>query len=72
MKFSEGHQLADLHAMYWGKKVEEGQRRRQLLKHELSEDDDITNDCYVLNINNDAIKMGDDIWVRVSVLNQNG
>jgi hypothetical protein len=70
MKFSKGHLLAELHATYWGKKDTED--HQQLSDYELSEDDDIINGCHVLNINNQAIKMGNNIWVRVSVLNQNG
>jgi hypothetical protein len=69
-KLSRGHLLADLHATYWGKKDEKD--LQQLSEYELSEDDDIINGCHVLNINNQAIKMGNNIWVRVSVLNQNG
>ncbi|KAH9995526.1 hypothetical protein BJV77DRAFT_223386 [Russula vinacea] len=66
MKFSKGHLLAELHATYWGKKDTED--HQQLSDCELSEDDDIINGCHVLNINNQAIKMGNNIWVRAEYI----
>ena len=103
-KLDERHELAELHATYWGKKDKED--NQQMLKSDHSEDkhkdadaggdadadvggdadededadEDADEDiigCYILKINNSAIKMGsnsDGMLVRVSVLNciQNG
>ena len=79
-KLDEHHELAELHATYWGKKDKED--NQQTLKYDHSEDKDEDEDediigCHTLKIDNSAIKMGsnsDGMLVRVSVLNciQNG
>ena len=69
-KLCDNQPLAQLHVKFWGKSMAEEEEAWHARQHSTSnlsnsENDDIQPGCYVLNINNDAIKMRS-IWVWVS------
>ena len=69
-KLCDNQPLAQLHIKFWGKSMAEEEEAWCARQHSTSnlsnsENDDIQPGCYVLNIDNDAIKM-QSIWVRVS------